>query len=37
MYRLHLNCGSIDLIVAKDGKLFLRVNPMGNLAWSDFP
>lgn len=38
MYRLYLNCGSIDLIVAKDGKTyFLEVNPTGQFGMVDFP
>lgn len=38
MNRIHLNCGSIDLIKSTDGKLyFLEVNPTGQFGMVDFP
>ena len=38
MKRLKLNCGSIDLIKAKDGNLvFLEVNPTGQFGMTSTP
>lgn len=38
MRKLNLNCGSIDMIKGKDGKLyFLEVNPTGQFGMVDFP
>lgn len=38
MSRLNLNCGSIDLIKATDGRfIFLEVNPTGQFGMVDFP